>query len=820
MKRKMILLFIIVITFVMVKDVYAEKFNGEYSIDYLLRNYSAVTFNNKKYNIPSSVYYTLNNYSEGSVYNLHNAEGAVLISGNYISDSPAQFDTAGGNVKSYIGGGVQNVQSANEFNFVTEPEYVDFDKLYINVVNESQKLAESSEYNINDSKVEISKPGIYSVNNTALFYSNHSANPIENNKTRFYNNRIFINNYDRNSYYVFNYYDEYIESLPDVYISDNSSPTAVSIAELANSGGYSGNIIFNFPNAKYIRSRFESETFYLLHKIDYSTNFSGNIIAPKAYVDIKHNNVNINQLNSMIYGTIIANTISFDYSKFYNNRIGYDVKTVLKKCNYNVNKDLIDNKLDYIVEPKDYSDDIYTRDYSIKDLLQNYNVVTLGHKQLDSKTKLSNAGYRSGSVRLFHITGQSLINGDLYSNVYENEIDDFRRDEAYANYTYQKFDRVNFDLESNKVTETFIKGNVLREVKETIEKNDNTHAILTFTLRLGIPVIQPWDNMENDNLEFHLKKNKIFTGEQSYSSYSVYAGRGNFSGSVDNYLNFDRLYNNVVAEQKGIEEGDKVKASNGVAHIPIGGNYVIDDISDINKIVFDNFEDNSKMITVVTINNSGDINFPEINKDKGYYKGIVTNDYYGKKQATHLYERDTFITNDDYYGNIIFNVPNATYIKLKENVPFAGHLIAPNADVETEETHFAGCFIVNSIYGEGNTEAHFYPLTVYDNCECSVEDQVPEGLQARFNELRLNRLLGGETSIVETNVLGNHVQYKNDTDKLNEIIDNCPMRKHSPSLVEILSNPPTYGTIGGVLLIIIGLIIGSSIYKKNNKNTN
>ena len=820
MKRKMILLFIIVITFVMVKDVYAEKFNGEYSIDYLLRNYSAVTFNNKKYNIPSSVYYTLNNYSEGSVYNLHNAEGAVLISGNYISDSPAQFDTAGGNVKSYIGGGVQNVQSANEFNFVTEPEYVDFDKLYINVVNESQKLAESSEYNINDSKVEISKPGIYSVNNTALFYSNHSANPIENNKTRFYNNRIFINNYDRNSYYVFNYYDEYIESLPDVYISDNSSPTAVSIAELANSGGYSGNIIFNFPNAKYIRSRFESETFYLLHKIDYSTNFSGNIIAPKAYVDIKHNNVNINQLNSMIYGTIIANTISFDYSKFYHNRIGYDVKTVLKKCNYNVNKDLIDNKLDYIVEPKDYSDDIYTRDYSIKDLLQNYNVVTLGHKQLDSKTKLSNAGYRSGSVRLFHITGQSLINGDLYSNVYENEIDDFRRDEAYANYTYQKFDRVNFDLESNKVTETFIKGNVLREVKETIEKNDNTHAILTFTLRLGIPVIQPWDNMENDNLEFHLKKNKIFTGEQSYSSYSVYAGRGNFSGSVDNYLNFDRLYNNVVAEQKGIEEGDKVKASNGVAHIPIGGNYVIDDISDINKIVFDNFEDNSKMITVVTINNSGDINFPEINKDKGYYKGIVTNDYYGKKQATHLYERDTFITNDDYYGNIIFNVPNATYIKLKENVPFAGHLIAPNADVETEETHFAGCFIVNSIYGEGNTEAHFYPLTVYDNCECSVEDQVPEGLQARFNELRLNRLLGGETSIVETNVLGNQVQYKNDTDKLNEIIDNCPMRKHSPSLFEILSNPPTYGTIGGVLLIIIGLIIGSSIYKKNNKNTN
>lgn len=818
MKRKIIILFMVAVSFVMAKNVYAEQFNGEYSIDYLLRNYNAVTFNNKKYNIPS-LYKVVNYYSAGSVYEIQNIEGAVLISGDYDSTSPAEFGIADGNVKSFVGGELSNAEIVNEFNFVTDPNYIDFNKLYINVVNESQWLAEASENIINKSKIEISKPGIYTINNTAIFYSQFSEDPSTNRNAMFFNNQIFIDNYDRNAYYVFNYYDEYVESIPDVFIMDDSSPRAVTIAELAESGAYSGNIIFNFPNAKYIKTSFDEEKhFYLNHRINNSSNVSGSIIAPKAYVDIQHNYLTSTQLNSKYYGTIIANTIAYDSSKFRINRNTYPITTSLIKGNYSVNKDLMENSLNYSTEPQDYNDDIYTRDYSINDLLQNYNVVTLGHKQLDFKTKLSKSGYRSGSVRLFHITGQTLINGDLYGNVYENEVDDYRNNETYANYTYQKFDRIAFDLESNKVTESFINGDVLRDVKVTAEKNYSTHEITVSTSRLAIPVIQPWDNMANDNLEFHLKKNKIYIGQQSFSNNSANVGRGNFSGTINNYLNFDRLYNNVVAEQKGIEEGDKVKASNGVAHIPIGGNYVIDDVSDINKIIFDNFEENKDVITVVTIKNSGDINFPEINKDKGYYKGIITNDYYGKKQATHLYERDTFVTEDGYYGNIIFNVPNATYIKLKENVPFAGHLIAPNADVETEETHFAGCFIVNSIYGEGNTEAHFYPLTAYDNCECSVGDQVPESLHARFNELRLSRLLGGEKSIVETNIIGDQVQYKKDTDQLNQIIDNCPLRKHSSSLNELLNNPPTYGTIGAVLLIVIGLIIGFEIYKRKNKN--
>ena len=87
MKRKIIILFMVAVSFVMAKNVYAEQFNGEYSIDYLLRNYNAVTFNNKSYNVPTVYYYTMNNYSEGSVYDIQYVEGAVLISGNYINNT-------------------------------------------------------------------------------------------------------------------------------------------------------------------------------------------------------------------------------------------------------------------------------------------------------------------------------------------------------------------------------------------------------------------------------------------------------------------------------------------------------------------------------------------------------------------------------------------------------------------------------------------------------------------------------------------------------------------------------------------------------------
>ena len=392
-----------------------------------------------------------------------------------------------------------------------------------------------------------------------------------------------------------------------------------------------------------------------------------------------------------------------------------------------------------------------------------------------------------------------MVAGDLYGKVYNGIEDDY-----YSNYS--KLDRTAFDLESNEVCESYIKGNIFLTT---------SHLFENYTLDYSsISVIQPWDNMAYDNSNYLYKKNALLIGTSNPFQIRL---EGNFNfDSMDSYINFDRLYNNIVSEQSKIEEGTSITPSNGKAHVRVGGSYVIEDINDIDEIIFDNFDEEKDKITIITIKNTGDINFPLISKDTGSYKGIVTNDYYGKESATHLYERDTFIQ-DSYYGNIVWNAPNATYIKLKENAPFAGHLIAPNADVDTPETHFAGCFIVNSIYGEGNTEAHFYPITVKLDCDCAEYRNLSDDMKERFSEYRLKKLLGGDASTIETSIIGDEIQYKNDVSTLEHVLSKCPSSDGSAnSIVNILKNPPTSGTIGVVLLILIGLI-GFSIYKKNKK---
>ncbi len=777
----------------------AETYDGEYSIEYLLKKYNAVTLGNKKYNLPDKVFFKQNVAElnrRGSITHIDSIDGAVLVNGDCTSANGSSFGANANNVKSFIKGTKGNNVIFNN-PLLTNSDYIDFDKMYINIMNQSQSLINEAEYHINNKKLEIDKPGIYTIHNTA----GNRAIDNENNNTT---NTLLIKNYDRNDIYVFNYFDEYIKYVPNVMIMESGSATAVSLKDFIGSGKYTGNIIFNFPNAKFINVQ--------VFKYNASSNhgWSGNIIAPKAVVFLWCNyreevSNTYYRYNTYYYGTIISNSIIGDY---------YDGDTnghYLKKANYLLNKKIVENNNNYIEDITDYNDDIYTRNYSIYDLLKNYNLVTLEHKQIDSKSKLLQFGNTPGSIKMFHIAGPVLISGDLYGKVYANEVDNFfntTNNKNYYNRNIQKFDRVAFDLESNEVTESYIKGKYYTNV------SDMNNSV---NYNMSIAILQPWDNMENDNINYYDHKNNLFFGNRYNYQQFIDNMYPEYGYGFDNYINFDRLYNNIVAEQRGIDEGTKVNSSDGVAHIPIGGNYVIDDINDINKIVFDNFEDNKKMITVVTIKNSGDINFPEINRDSGAYKGIVTNDYFGKEKATHLYEVDTFINEDSYYGNIIFNVPNATYIKLAPNAPFAGHLIAPNADVETPETHFAGCFIVNSIYGEGNTEAHFYPLTAYDNCECSVEDQVPEKLQARFNELRLSRLLGGEKSTIEKVVIGDQDQYRKDTEQLNSIIDNCPLKRNDSSIVQILTNPKTYSTIGIVIGIILLLLLGIKIFNKKKK---
>ena len=113
-------------------------------------------------------------------------------------------------------------------------------------------------------------------------------------------------------------------------------------------------------------------------------------------------------------------------------------------------------------------------------------------------------------------------------------------------------------------------------------------------------------------------------------------------------------------------------------------------------------------MTVITILNDGDTYLPLISQTSSN-NPVPTKDYFGKAEAMFSYEYFNF-PKDIYYGNIIWNIPNARYIELAPDAPFIGHLIAPNAELYTTETHFSGSFIVSSLYAEGNSEAHFFPL--------------------------------------------------------------------------------------------------------------
>ena len=768
MKKRLFLCLLIIISLIITKSVYAETYDGEYNVEYLLKNYNVVTLGVRDNS--NDVLYDPVNDKKGRVLNITSIDGAILINGDYTSTKNSTFGSQAGNTKSFIKGTKGNNVSTTS-SLVTDPNYIDFNKLYENVLLTSEYLINNTEYHLQGIELEVSKPGIYTVDNVPTYYSTPNDGG---------SNNILIKNYDNSSLYVFNFYNEYVTSLPEIVIMLEGASNVISLPDFINSGNYTGNIILNFPKAKIIDL----------------CNMSGNLIAPNAVIHFYSNYSNYSyassgwQHRSNYYGTIIANTISgFDRDSSHNDAINYIIKT-----NYSINDSLLKKAEPYIVNAKEYTDDKYTRDYSIKDLLQNYNLITLGHKQINTKSKINvySQNPKPGSIRLFHITGQFMISGDALSKVYENELDDYLTfyGDGYS-YEYQKFDRTAVDLESREVTESTVKGNSFIRVVYTYSGSYSTN---TYPSNQPIVIPQTWDSMANDNKVFYGGKNIAFNS--------------NYYSSVDNYINFDRLYNNIVAEQSGIEAGKTLTAnSDGILHIPTGGTYTIEDISNVKEIVFDNFEKNEDELTIITIKNGGDINFPLVSKDGNGYKGIVTNDYFGKEQANHLYELDTFLSEDSYYGNIVWNLPNADYIKLAENAPFAGHMIAPNADVETPELHFAGCFIVNSIYGEGNTEAHFYPINSNLKCVSHEYDSLSETQKKKFNDYRLRKTLGGDKTTIEKEIIGDKAQYDKDVALFESLILKCENR-------EIIVNPKTAGTIAILFGIMSLAFIGLFLRKK------
>ncbi len=756
MKKKLSLILLLLITITIAgvlstKEVKAEN-NEKYSIEYLLRNYNVVTFGQKDSNLTTLFGPGPFEDEKGSIVNL-GIEGAVLVAGNYTSENDVTFGENAESVKSFIKGTKgDNVTTTSQL--ATDPSFVDFEKMYVQVVNEQQILLDKTTKDILGPEIEITSPGIYTIHNSALYESEDNA---QGNTSYGGNNRLFIKNYDKNALYVFNVYDELATASYNMVITQSSSPTAMNFDELVNSGDYTGNIIWNFPKAKYV----------------VADSYQGSIIAPKA--DAFYGYGNYNNKKGLLVNSI------FTYTDNYIGKIAYS--STSKIIDEEVNS--------YIDDNKDYNDDFYSGSYSLSELLQNYSLISLGKKNLESKTQLAQKGQSAGTIRLFHAAGPVLINGDLYSEArYE------------GNNDYQTCNTTRLDLESNTVNESYIKGQTF------IQLNNRYGNSYTGSRAL----IQPWDNVTNSRRFYNGRNNKLFVGTANGTNYNMTYNFYN-TPPTDNYINFDRLYDKVISQQKEIEEGSKTSISEGVAHIKVGGNYVIEDINNLNEIVFDNFDENKDKITIITVKNSGDINFPLISKDTGPYKGIVTNDYYNKTEVTHPYEISNLVK-DSYHGNIIWNVPNATYIKLKENAPFAGHLIAPKADVETPELHFSGCFIVNSLYAEGNTEAHFYPLTSFSTYETPEYNDLSVTMKKMINSRRLGNILGEKAIEEDKEVVGDQEQYREIENRVNEIL--AREAKPTNNIVEILTNPKTYRNIG-FILVLGGLMTYTIINKKKQK---
>ena len=81
---------------------------------------------------------------------------------------------------------------------------------------------------------------------------------------------------------------------------------------------------------------------------------------------------------------------------------------------------------------------------------------------------------------------------------------------------------------------------------------------------------------------------------------------------------------------------------------------------------------------------------------------------------------------------------------------------------------------------------------------------------------RLSKLIGGEATTIEAEILGDQASYQEDIKTLENVEKQCPSNNQGASnpVVEILTNPKTYRNIGLILLIGITSILGIITYKK------
>ena len=749
-----------------------DSLNGEYSITSLTKNYQMITF---------GMHDSMSGINKGDLYNFSYIEGPIIVNGNVYSENSLEFSTYSSDSTSYIAGDMGNNVYTDSM-IATNDNFVDFEEMYVRVVNEQKALLDKATDLIADDIV-ITSPGSYTIHNTSrtvdLLGTNAYDATTVNHSRNVYLKKIYIDNYNSNDYYVFNLLNEFVLNSFEVYLRQAGEATYHSLWDHSYYDDYSGNIIFSYPNARYMDL----------------ISVPGTIIAPKADVTVHGIYLNYDELAPRyvgFFGNIYANSIQSAEDFKHNN--DYDSDGVFHFIPNSVSKKLLNESVKgYVVEYKDFLDDLYSGNYSIADLLENYSIVSLGQKNYESNSKFLNLNnYKNGSAILFHIAGQFLINGDLgvYPNNYPNTT-------GWGLFTENA---MRLDLESNKVSESNVAGSIRSPyiIKFWQLHGDkvafgSTNLLFTTPYQEALPGLSNWINSS-----MPATANSLLM--EVYKTFGPYNSdrMPQYVETESDFINYERLYENIVAQQANIKKGQSASPSDGVVHISVGSNYVIDNISDVNEIIFDNFEDNKDQITIVTINNSGSIHFPKVSKNSDGYRGVITNDYYGKEEATYSYEYSNFVT-DSYHGNIIWNVPNATFIELAEGAPFIGHLIAPNADVETPELHFAGCFIVNSLYCEGNTEAHFYPLTA---SKANIIYTDSDGIQKQIS-MRIGRALGDEYINVDTIILGDCDEYLEDL-----------KREESEGIP--LINPFTFKSFGNLMIVLV-IISVTVIFIKSKK---
>ena len=217
---------VFIIAFILMINVDAsDKYTGDYTIEYLLKNYNVVSLGMKeKYK------YSINN-NDGNVSYIFDIGGPVLINGDYIGNSKYEneFAQKNNNIPSYINGNISNIKPGskeshdntkiyinsksklnNKYNYeiINNNNYLDFSSLYSSIVNEQKyidkgktlKLEKVSklENSINSYayEVNITKYGNYLLNECARYLEEKNVNEIivRSNRNRIYAHKLYKKN--------------------------------------------------------------------------------------------------------------------------------------------------------------------------------------------------------------------------------------------------------------------------------------------------------------------------------------------------------------------------------------------------------------------------------------------------------------------------------------------------------------------------------------------------------------------------------------------------------------------------------------------------